>query len=72
MQYLITTIYIIAFIFVLTITVYNILFALYTTKAKNELVVSLPSFFNKHLAINIFIAFLTLIFIMYLIGENIY
>ncbi|MBI2031699.1 MAG: hypothetical protein HYT08_03735 [Candidatus Levybacteria bacterium] len=70
MNYLIFIVYVATLLLVLAITIYNILFTFYSEKAKNELAISLPSFFNKLLTVNIFLALLTLLFILYQILKN--
>lgn len=51
--------------------VYNSLFASHSTKAKNELIISLPNILRKLLVFNIFLSLLTSIFILSLILKTV-
>jgi len=70
MNYLILITDLVIFLLVIVITIYNILFAFYSEKARQELVISLPSFLKKLLFLNVFLAFLTSLFIFYQILRN--
>ncbi|MCL5113724.1 MAG: hypothetical protein M1372_00960 [Patescibacteria group bacterium] len=64
MHYVLTGIYILLLILAISIGAYNLLFAVYANKAKNELVIALPNIVKRLLIANIFLALFTVIFLV--------
>lgn len=50
-----------------TLGIYNLLFAIYSKKAKNELIIALPNFLEKLLIVNVFISFVFATIILFFI-----
>jgi len=63
--------YIIFYITMITISIflgiYNLLFAIYSKKAKNELIIALPNSLEKLLIVNVFISFVFVTIILFFI-----
>jgi len=47
--------------------IYNLLFAIYSKKAKNELIIALPNSLEKLLIVNVFISFVFVTIILFFI-----
>jgi len=67
MNYIYITFYIAMVIISSILGIYNLLFAIYSKKAKNELVIALPNFLEKLLIANVFISFIFVIIILFFI-----
>jgi len=61
------TFYIAMLIISAALGIYNLLFALYSKRAKNELIIVLPSSLQKLLILNMFVSFVSVIFILFFI-----
>jgi len=61
------TFYIVMLIISALVGIYNLLFALYAKRAKNELIIVLPQPLEKLLILNMFVSFISVIFILFFI-----
>jgi len=67
MTFLYITFYIAMIIISAALGIYNLLFALYSKRAKNELIIAIPQSLEKLLIINMFISFGSVIIILFFI-----
>ena len=67
MNYIYITFYIAMIIISSILGIYNLLFAIYSKKAKDELIIALPNFLEKLLIANVFISFIFVIIILFFI-----
>ncbi|OGH14605.1 MAG: hypothetical protein A2860_03330 [Candidatus Levybacteria bacterium RIFCSPHIGHO2_01_FULL_37_33] len=67
MNFLYITFYIAMIIISAALGIYNLLFALYSKRAKNELIIAIPQSLEKLLIINMFISFGSVIIILFFI-----
>ena len=67
MNFLYITFYIAMIIISAVLGIYNLLFAIYSKKAKNELIIALPNPLEKLLIVNVFISFVFITIILFFI-----
>ena len=67
MNFLYITFYIAMLIISAALGIYNLLFAVYSKKAKNELIIALPNSLEKLLIVNVFISFVFVTIILFFI-----
>lgn len=67
MNFLYITFYIAMLIVSAALGIYNLLFAVYSKKAKNELIIALPNSLEKLLIVNVFISFVFVTIILFFI-----
>ncbi|OGH43365.1 MAG: hypothetical protein A3H50_01620 [Candidatus Levybacteria bacterium RIFCSPLOWO2_02_FULL_37_10] len=67
MNFLYIAFYITILIISATLGIYNLLFAVYSKKAENELIIVLPGPLQKLLILNIFISFGSVILILFFV-----
>ncbi|MEK7502121.1 MAG: hypothetical protein AAB609_01185 [Patescibacteria group bacterium] len=67
MNFLYIIFYIAMLIVSAALGIYNLLFAVYSKKAKNELIIALPNSLEKLLIVNVFISFVFVTIILFFI-----